>query len=60
MKPTLTDGTEERWSVFVGGAEVAEYLMDFTQASDLAQLYIEDEYDDVVVLQYDTGEEVRF
>ena len=59
MKPQLTDGTEKRWTVFVGGTEVNDYLMDFTRATALAQEYADDGYDDVVVMQYDTGEEQR-
>ena len=60
MKPTLTDGKERRWSLYVGGMEVADYLMDFKRAERLADDYIDDKYDDVVAYQYDTGEEVRF
>lgn len=60
MKPTLTDGKERRWSLYVGGMEVADYLMDLERAERLADDYIYDKYDDVVAHQYDTGEEVRF
>ncbi len=60
MKPVITDGTEKRWSVFVGGVEVNDYLMTFDAADELAmEYYIHDNYDDVVLYQYDTGEEVR-
>lgn len=59
MRPVLTDGTEVRWSVFVGGVEVHDYLKDFMGAGHIAQQYLDDDYDDVVLYQYDTGEEVR-
>lgn len=59
MTPQLTDGKEKRWTVFVGGVEVNDYLLDFERASDLAQEYLDDDYDDVVLMQYDTGEEIR-
>lgn len=60
MKPILTDGKERRWSLYVGGMEVTDYLMDFKRAERLADDYIDDKYDNVVAYQYDTGEEVRF
>lgn len=59
MRPVLTDGTEDRWSVFVGGSEVVDYLSDFDHALEIADDYVEDDYSDVVLYQYDTGEEVR-
>ena len=60
MRPTLTDGKEKRWSVFVGGVEVNDFLMTFDDADELAmEYYVHDDYDDVVLYQYDTGEEVR-
>lgn len=60
MKPTLTDGTEVRWTVYVGGVEVNDFLSSFDAAAETAEMYINDGYDDVVLYQYDTGEEVRF
>ena len=33
MKPVITDGTEIRWTVFVGGVEVNDNLMDFSRVS---------------------------
>lgn len=59
MQPVITDGTETRWTVFVGGTETNDHLMNFTDASRLADDYLDDGYDDVVLMQYDTGEEVR-
>lgn len=60
MRPVITDGTEKRWSVFVGGVEVNDYFMTFDDADELAmEYYINDTYDDVVLYQIDTGEEVR-
>ena len=59
MNPVLTDGSEKRWSVFVGGSEVNDNLMNYSTALELADDYIEDAYDDVVLYQYDTAEEVR-
>lgn len=59
MAPDQTTGEEKRWSVFVGGGEVNDYLMDFNEATALGQEYVNDGYDDVSVYQYDTGEELR-
>lgn len=59
MKPVITDGKEKRWTLYVGGTEVNDFLHDFQSISDLAEEYIDDGYDDVVCYQYDTGEEVR-
>jgi len=59
MRPVITDGTEKRWTLFVGGTEVNDYLGSFDEMSDLGYVYIEDQYDDVVCYNYDTGEEVR-
>lgn len=59
MRPVLTDGTEKRWTLFVGGVEVNDYLHDFDTIANLADEYLEDNYDDIVAMQYDTGEEVR-
>lgn len=59
MSPVQTDGKEKRWSVFVDDTEVNDFLMTFDRASDLAMEYADDFYEDVVLYQYDTGEEVR-
>lgn len=59
MEPTLTDGKEERWSVLVGGTETTDFLSDFDSAMRVADDYLADDYDDIVLYQYDTGEEVR-
>lgn len=59
MQPSLTSGEEERWSVFVGGAEVNDSLLDFDTACVLAQEYLDDDYNDVMLMQYDTGETIR-
>lgn len=59
MKPTLTDGTEKKWAVFVGGMEVNNFLMQFIPAERLGLSYLTDGYDDVVLYRYDTAEEVR-
>ena len=59
MRPVITDGTEERWTLFVGGTEVNDYLGTFDEMARLGDEYLDDDYDDVVCYQYDTGEEVR-
>lgn len=59
MRPVQTDGTEKRWTVWVGGTEVIYYVTDFNTARDIADDYLEDQYDDIVIQQYDTGEEIR-
>ena len=59
MGPILTDGTEKRWAVFVGGAEVNDFTMNFNDAASLGEDYLEDGYDDIYLYQYDTGEEIR-
>lgn len=59
MRPVITDGLEKKWTVFVGGAEVNDFLTDFATAEKMALDYAEDDYDDIVLYQYDTGEEVR-
>lgn len=60
MKPVITDGTEKRWSVWVGGVEVNDFYMSFEDADELAMAYyVDDTYGDVVLYQVDTGEEVR-
>lgn len=59
MKPSLTTGEEKRWTVFVDGAEINGYLLDFETACKIAQEYSNEGYKDVSVYQYDTGEELR-
>jgi len=59
MRPVLTDGTEKRWTLLVGGTEVNDFLGTFDDVERLADDYLGDNYDDVVCYQYDTGEEVR-
>ena len=59
MRPVLTDGTEKRWTLLVGGTEVNDFLGTFDDVERLADDYLDDNYDDVVCYQYDTGEEVR-
>ena len=44
---------EETYTVWVGGTEVNDYLMTFEKAQLLADVYIEDGYDDVII--EDTG-----
>jgi hypothetical protein len=41
---------EERFTVFVGGVEVNDYLLTESVADDLAQDYTNDGYDDVEVV----------
>lgn len=43
---------EKKYTVWVGGIEVNDYLMSKTDAEALAEEYREDGYDDVVVEQY--------
>ena len=37
------------WTVWVGGGEVNDYLLDYETALRVAQSYIEDGYDEVVI-----------
>jgi hypothetical protein len=41
--------TEACWTVWVGGTEVNDYYLTKEKAERLAQLYRDDDYDDVVV-----------
>ncbi len=59
MRPVLTDGSERRWTIYVDEMEVADHLMIFDVAGRLADKYLADGYGDIVLKQYDTGEEVR-
>lgn len=59
MKPTITNGEEKRWSLFIDGTEVSNFLRSFDAVASLGDAYLEDGYDSVVAYQYDTGEEVR-
>ena len=43
---------ENRFSVWVGGTEVNDYLLTKEQAEDLAFEYEEDGYDDVAIDEY--------
>lgn len=58
MKPRLTDGTEEKWSVFVGGSEVISEA-DFDTCLVVANEYAEDDYNDIMLVQSETGETVE-
>ena len=42
----------KKYSVFVGGLEVNNYLLTLTKAKQLAQEYKEDNYTDVKILKY--------
>lgn len=59
MKPVLTTGEEKRWTVYVGGMEVNDFILTFQTAERLGLSYLDDKYDDIVLKQLDTGEEVR-
>ena len=48
----------EIYTVWVGGTEVNDYLLDKRKAFDLAQQYIDDGYDDVFVKRIETREEL--
>jgi hypothetical protein len=39
------------WTVFVGGAEVNDYLLPLQRAQDLANSYEQQGYEDVAVIQ---------
>jgi len=39
----------EVWTVWVGVSEVNDYYLTKEQADRLAQLYLDDDYDDVIV-----------
>lgn len=41
---------ENRWSVFVGGMEINDYLLPLQAAQNLANLFERDGYDDVAVV----------
>jgi len=41
--------TARAWSVFVGGAEITDYLLTHAQAEELAEEYHAQGYDDVSV-----------
>ena len=41
--------TARAWSVFVGGAEITDYLLTHNQAEELAEEYHAQGYDDVSV-----------
>jgi hypothetical protein len=43
------DMPEEKYTVWAGGVEVNDHLLTKSQAEDLAQEYIDDDYDDVIV-----------
>jgi hypothetical protein len=43
---------KNNWTVWVGGGEVNQYLLNKKQAEELAQEYIDDGYDEVVIQQY--------
>ena len=42
---------EKKYSVYVGSIEVNDYLLTKDEACDLADEYIEDEYDDVKIVE---------
>ena len=44
---------EKRYSVFVGDGEVNDYLLTHEEAEELAQEWIDDDYDDVCVVEVD-------
>jgi hypothetical protein len=37
------------WTVWVGGGEVNDYLLDYDSALKIAQDYLQDGYDEVVI-----------
>lgn len=41
-----------KYTVFVGGVEVNDYILTKEQAKVLAKKYINDGYDDVVIVRY--------
>ena len=45
--------TGELFSVWVGGVEVNDHLLNLDQAQRLKQAWVDDGYDDVVVDKYD-------
>ena len=42
---------EKKYSVYIGGVEVNDYLLTKDKACDLADEYIEDGYDDVEIVE---------
>jgi hypothetical protein len=48
--------TKKRFSVFVGGGEVNDSLLDKTEAKALAEFWKEKGYDDVVIFEYPKSE----
>ena len=43
---------KKEYSVFVGGLEVNDYLLTLVKAKELAELYKDDNYTDVVIIKY--------
>jgi len=43
---------EKRYSVFVGGVEVNDYLVTLKEANKIALLWLEKGYDDVGIVKY--------
>jgi len=41
--------TEKRYTVWVGGSEVNDTYLTKDEADDLAQEYLDDDYDDVII-----------
>lgn len=41
------------WTVWVGGVEVTDYLLNYEDAMELGQSYVDDGYDDVSVDCYE-------
>ena len=49
---------EKRFSVWVGGGEVNNFLLTKDDAIELAFEYLDDEYDDVQVIDTETNEAI--
>lgn len=47
----------KKWSVWVGGVEVNDYYLTKEHAQDIAFDYVDDDYDDVVIMDTDGNEE---
>lgn len=50
------NSTDYIWSVFVGGTEVNDNYMRLAEANVLAQEYVNDGYDQVVLMDTDNNE----
>lgn len=51
--------SEKNWTVWVGGGEVNDFYLTKQEAENLAQIYKDDGYDDVVIEQHNLDTPLR-